>query len=61
MARFTGHMYGPMKGPGGAEIPPTNLPFEIDFYTIARWAHDQIVEERLMYDLVGFMKQIGLG
>jgi hypothetical protein len=61
VARFTGHMSGPMKGPDGNEIPPTGKAFEIDFYTIARWEGDQIVEERLMYDLVGFMKQIGLG
>ena len=61
VARFTGHMNGPMKGPDGAEIPPTHKPFELDFYTIARWADGEIVEERLMYDLVGFMKQIGLG
>jgi hypothetical protein len=61
VARFTGHMGGPMKGPDGKEAPPTNKSFELDFYTIARWANGQIVEERLMYDLVGFMRQIGLG
>jgi hypothetical protein len=61
VARFTGHMGGPMKQPDGTEIPPTHRPFEIDFYTIARWADGEIAEERLMYDLVGFMKQIGLG
>jgi hypothetical protein len=61
VARFTGHMGGPMTGPDGRVIPPTNKPFELDFYTVARWAGDRIVEERLMYDLVGFMEQIGLG
>ena len=61
IARFTGTMKGPMKGPDGKEIPPTGKSFEVDFYTVALWDDGQIVEENLMYDLVGFMKQIGLG
>ena len=35
--------------------------FDIEFFTVARWEDGQIVEENLMYDLVTFMKQIGLG
>ena len=61
VARFTGHMGGPMKQPDGTQISATNKPFEIDFYTIAHWSNGEIIEERLMYDLVGFMKQVGLG
>jgi ketosteroid isomerase-like protein len=61
IARFTGTMKGPMKGPDGKETPPTGQSFEVDFYTVALWDDGQIVEENLMYDLVGFMKQIGLG
>ncbi|HEX7977874.1 MAG TPA: ester cyclase [Gemmatimonadaceae bacterium] len=61
IARFTGTMKGPMKGPDGKEIPPTNKPFDVDFCTVARWDEGQIVEENLFYDLVTFMKQIGLG
>jgi hypothetical protein len=53
VARFTGHMGGPMQQPDGTETPATNKPFELDFYTIAHWANGEIVEERLMYDLVG--------
>jgi len=61
IARFTGTMTGPMKGPGGKEIPPTGKSFEVDFCTVARWDDNgQIVEENLFYDLVGLMKQIGL-
>ena len=60
IARFTGTMTGPMLGPGGVEIPPTGKSFEVDFYTVARWDNGQIVEENLMYDLVTFMKQLGL-
>ncbi len=60
IAHFTGTMKGPMKGPDGKEIPPTNKSFEVDFCTVARWDNGQIVEENLFYDLVTFMKQIGL-
>jgi len=42
------------------EIPPTGKSFEVDFYTVAQWDEGQIVEENLMYDLVTFLKQLGL-
>jgi len=62
IARFTGTMTGPMQGPDGKEIPPTGKSFDVEFCTIARWDDNgQIVEENLFYDLVTFMKQIGLG
>ena len=60
IARFTGTMRGPMQGPDGKEIPPTGKSFEVDFCTVARWDNGQIVEENLFYDLVTFMRQIGL-
>jgi predicted ester cyclase len=60
VARFTGTMTGPMQGPDGKEIPPTGKSFDVDAYTIARWDNGQIVEENLMYDLVTFLRQIGL-
>ena len=61
VARFTGTFSGPMKGPDGKMIPPTGKKFEVEFATIARWNDEgEIIEERLFYDLVGFMKQIGL-
>lgn len=60
VARFKGTFSGPMKGPDGSDIPPTGKSFEVDFCTVAHWDNDQIVEENLFYDLVSFMKQIGL-
>ena len=60
IARFTGTMKGPMKGPDGKDIPPTNKSFDVDFCTVARWDDGQIVEENLFYDLVTFTQQIGL-
>ena len=53
-------MSGPMKAADGTMIPPTGKSFDLDFYTVAKWDNGQIVEENLMYDLVTFMKQIGL-
>jgi ketosteroid isomerase-like protein len=60
IAKFTGAMKGPMQGPKGEVIPPTNKSFEVEFCTVAHWVNGEIVEENLFYDLVGFMKQIGL-
>lgn len=61
IAHFTGTMTGPMKGPDGKDIPPTGKSFDVDFCTVAKWDENgQIIEENLFYDLVTFMKQIGL-
>ena len=61
VADFSGTMLGPMKMPGGKEIPPTGKKFHVEFCTVATWNDKgEITEERLMYDLVGFMRQIGL-
>jgi ketosteroid isomerase-like protein len=60
IARFTGTMKGPMKGLDGKEIPPTNKSFEIEFCTVAHWQDGKIIEEKLFYDLVGMLKQIGV-
>ena len=62
IARFTGTMKGPMIGPKGVEIPPNGKSFEVDFCTVARWNDKgEIVEENLFYDVVGMMRQLGLG
>ena len=61
VARFTGTMKGPMKRPDGTTIPPTNKSFDVEFCTVAHWQHGKIVEERLFYDLVGLLRQIGVG
>jgi hypothetical protein len=60
IARFRGTMSGPMRAPDGTMIPPTGKSVDLEFYTVAQWDDGQIVEENLMYDLVTFMKQIGL-
>lgn len=60
IARFTGTMKGPMKGSEGRIIPATNRRFEIEFCTIAHWKDGEIVEEKLFYDLVGMLRQLGV-
>lgn len=60
IADFTGTMKGDMKGADGKIIPATNKSFKIDFCTVAHWKNGEIIEEKLFYDLVGMMKQIGL-
>jgi hypothetical protein len=41
-------------------IAPTNKKFHIEFCTVARWKNGEIIEEKLFYDLVGLLKQIGV-
>jgi hypothetical protein len=48
-----------MKGLNGQMIQPTNKKFHIEFCTVARWKNGKILEERLFYDLLGMMIQIG--
>jgi predicted ester cyclase len=60
IAEFTGTHKGPMMGPGGKMIPPTNKKFKIDFCTVAHWKNGKIVEENMFYDVVGMMTQLGL-
>jgi hypothetical protein len=61
IAKFTDTMKGRMKLPHGEEISTTNKSFELDFCKVAHWVDGEIVEENLMCDQVGLMKQIGLG
>ena len=62
IARFQGTFDGPMKGADGTDIAPTGKRFDVEFCTVARWGEDgRIIEENLFYDLVTFLKQIGLG
>jgi ketosteroid isomerase-like protein len=60
VADFTGTMRGPMKGSDGKLIAPTNKKFHIEFCTVAHWQNGEIIEEKLFYDLVGLLKQIGV-
>ena len=60
VADWTVTMKGPMKSPDGKMIPPTHKTAKLEFCTVATWKNGEIAEERLFYDVVGFMKQLGL-
>ncbi len=59
IANWKGKMIGPMTI-DGKTVPPTNRSFELEFCTVARWKDGEIVEEKLFYDQVSFLKQIGV-
>ena len=59
VANFTGMFKGPMKGLDGKMIQPTNKKFHLEFCTVATWKDGKIAEERLFYDQLGLMMQIG--
>ena len=60
VAEFYGTMTGPMQGADGKMIAPTGKKFHVEFCTVAHWENGAIVEEKLFYDLIGLMKQIGI-
>jgi len=53
-------MRGPMNGPHGKLIAPTNKKFHIEFCTVAHWKNGEIIEEKLLYDLVGLLNRSAL-
>ena len=59
VAIFTGTFKEPMTGLDEKIIQPTNKKFRIEFCTVAHWKNGEIVQEKLFYDLVGLLKQIG--
>jgi hypothetical protein len=59
VADFTGTFKGPMKGLDGNMIQPSNRKFHLEFCTVAHWKNGKILEERLFYDQVGMLVQIG--
>jgi len=60
VADFTGTFKGPMKGVDGKTVQPTNKKFHLEFCTVAHWKDGKILEERLFYDQMGMLKQIGV-
>jgi ketosteroid isomerase-like protein len=60
VARWRGKMVGPMKMPDGRVVPATGKAFDLEFCTVARWKDGEIVEEKLFYDQISFLRQIGV-
>src|SRR4051812_50156827 len=59
IADWTGRMIGPWKGLDGKVHQATNKRFALEFCTVPRWKNGEIVEEKLVYDLVSFLPQLG--
>ena len=49
----------PMKGADGKMVKPGKIA-KLEFCTVATWKDGEIVEERLFYDVIGMLKQLGL-
>ena len=60
MADFTGTFKGPMTMPDGKVISPTGKSFKVEFCTVAHWRNGEIIEEKLFYDKISMMQQVGL-
>ena len=60
VADWTVTMKGSMKGADGEVIQPTGKTARLEFCTIAAWKNGEISEERLFYDVMGLMRQLGL-
>ena len=60
VADWTATMIGPMKMADGKVIQPNHKTAKSEFCTVATWKNREIQEERLFYDVVGMMKQLGL-
>ncbi len=56
----TGTHTGPLKGPGGETIPPTNKPIRIRGCGVYKVEGGEITELRDYGDLLGMMTQLGL-
>jgi hypothetical protein len=60
VAEFTGTFSGKTTEPDGTVIAPTGKKFNIEFCTVAFWKYGEITEEKLFYDKMSLMQQIGL-
>ena len=49
-----------MTAPDGKIIPPNGKKFNVEFCTVAHWKNGEIVLEKLFYDKITLMQQIGL-
>jgi SnoaL-like polyketide cyclase len=59
VAEWTVALKVPMKDADGKIVQPGKVA-KLEFCTIATWKNNEIVEERLFYDVVGMMRQLGL-
>lgn len=56
----TGTHTGPLVGPGGRTIPPTNKRVEFTEVDLFKVEGGEVTEFRLYFDQIGFLTQLGL-
>ena len=57
---LTGTHKGPLPGPGGKTIPPTNKPIRVPFGSAVRFENGKIAEEHIYYDRLAMLSQLGI-
>jgi ketosteroid isomerase-like protein len=57
---FTGTHTGPMPGPDGTEIPPTNKPVKFPYCMVVRFEDGLVSELYEYYDQLSLLTQLGL-
>lgn len=50
----------PWKLPNGQVIPPTNKKYTMTMVTLGKVKDGKITEEKIIYDMVGMMRQLGM-
>ncbi|MFQ5839010.1 MAG: ester cyclase [Thermoplasmata archaeon] len=57
---LTGTHKGPLPGPGGKMIPPTDRTVRISFCTAVRFEGGKIAEEHVFFDRLAMLGQLGV-
>jgi len=57
---LTGTHKGPLPGPGGKTIPPTNKTIKIPLGSALRFENGKIAEEHIFFDRLGMLVQLGV-
>ncbi len=57
---LTGTHKGPLPGPGGKPIPPTNKTVRIPLGTAFRFENGKIAEEHIYFDRLAMLGQLGI-
>ncbi|UCE75426.1 MAG: ester cyclase [Methanomassiliicoccales archaeon] len=57
---LTGTHTGPLPGPGGKPIPPTNKPIKIPLGSALRFKNGKIAEEHIFFDRLDMLRQLGI-
>jgi steroid delta-isomerase-like uncharacterized protein len=57
---FSGTQKGPLPGPGGKIIPPTNKKIKISIANAMRFENGKIAEEHSYFDRLSMLDQLGI-